>query len=67
LERYQYSPLPGKDYIRTLTLFPGAKDTVPRCHISAVPSDRVEDTYELFPTAGATQTTRSTSSAMEGV
>jgi hypothetical protein len=48
LERYQYIPLPGSDYIRTLTLFPGVKDTVPRCHISAVPLDRVEDTYEAL-------------------
>jgi hypothetical protein len=48
LERYEYSPLPGKDYIRTLTLSPGDRDTVPRCHISAVPFDRVEDTYEAL-------------------
>ena len=48
LARYQYSPLPGKDYIRILTLLPGDKNTVPRCHISAVPFDRVEDTYEAL-------------------
>ena len=48
LERYQYIQLPGSDYIRTLTLFPGVKDTVPRCHISAVPLHRVEHTYEAL-------------------
>jgi hypothetical protein len=48
LERYKYRPLPGIDYIRTLTLLPGDKDTVPRCHISAVPFDQIEDTYEAL-------------------
>ncbi|KAE9365013.1 HET-domain-containing protein [Stipitochalara longipes BDJ] len=48
MERYQYNTLPGKDYIRTLTLFPGDKDTVPRCHISAVPFNQVEDNYEAL-------------------
>ena len=48
LERYQYIQLPGSEYIRILTLFPGVKDTVPRCHISAVPLHRVEHTYEAL-------------------
>lgn len=48
MERYQYSPLPGKDYIRILTLFHGDKNTVPMCHILVIPFDRVEDTYEAL-------------------